>query len=402
MNLLIITLLAGIFLFIPFAFHLFTLKEGNVLLNRLLGLLFLNRAIQSLYYLQAYYFHNFYLNGLIFLSPLATFLTPPLMFVYVRAFIYDENHFRKRDWLHFLPVISYFIFYVIKFLVDWFMLDNAHLLYNRYVISSENLQTQNLHLLLNIRVTYFLFYFLWVVKLFWDKRRKSSIQLNSIIRNWLIFFVSSLFMIHLVIFLSLNFLLDKEHLVNSYFQFGWVTAFTIMLTASFMIYIFKQPMILYGYLYNKMHFHQKEADNNLIESVPTESFSIPEEEKIGKSFSLLSQDQIDYYIESLNKCISAEKPYLDSELKLRELSSMVNIPEHHCSYLLNQVLNISFRDYINKLRVEHFINEFPRLSSSLTMESMANASGFKSKNTFYTAFKKETGKTPREYFSMEE
>ena len=66
----------------------------------------------------------------------------------------------------------------------------------------------------------------------------------------------------------------------------------------------------------------------------------------------------------------------------------------------DKLMVISFSTYINRLRVEEFID----IVSNEKMRSYLSAAlkvGFSSKATFNRAYKKETGKSPRIYFRME-
>ena len=93
-----------------------------------------------------------------------------------------------------------------------------------------------------------------------------------------------------------------------------------------------------------------------------------------------------------------EKPFLNSDYSITQLSKEVGIPSRELSKVVNQYLNQNFSDYINNFRVE----EFKRLvqdpeNRKFSILSMAMEAGFRSKSTFNTAFKKFTGKTPSEY-----
>jgi AraC-like DNA-binding protein len=74
-------------------------------------------------------------------------------------------------------------------------------------------------------------------------------------------------------------------------------------------------------------------------------------------------------------------------------------PVHHCSYILNEGLGISFRDCINQYRVQYFIEQYPQRRYFLTLEAISKESGFKNESTFYKVFKKEKGVTPGRYFN---
>ena len=78
------------------------------------------------------------------------------------------------------------------------------------------------------------------------------------------------------------------------------------------------------------------------------------------------------------------------------MAKELNVPKHILSQYMNDRLNKSFSTFINELRVEK-AKEFLRTKTNLTIESIGYESGFNSKSTFFTAFKKFTEQTPSEY-----
>jgi AraC-like DNA-binding protein len=110
-------------------------------------------------------------------------------------------------------------------------------------------------------------------------------------------------------------------------------------------------------------------------------------------------EQIGWYLQLVENHMKEALPFLDPSFTIRQLSATLEIPVHHCSFVLNQGLGKNFREYINKYRVEYFIQEYPLRIANQTLESIANISGFKSSSTFYASFKKETGTSPTAYFS---
>ncbi|MGS2761827.1 helix-turn-helix domain-containing protein [Sinomicrobium sp. M5D2P9] len=88
--------------------------------------------------------------------------------------------------------------------------------------------------------------------------------------------------------------------------------------------------------------------------------------------------------------------YKNPELKLSALARALNVPPHTLSQFLNDNLEKSFTEFINEYRIE----EAKRLLVSndhYTIEGIGYESGFNSKSTFFTAFKKITGTTPSKY-----
>ncbi|NRB62331.1 MAG: AraC family transcriptional regulator [Saprospiraceae bacterium] len=88
--------------------------------------------------------------------------------------------------------------------------------------------------------------------------------------------------------------------------------------------------------------------------------------------------------------------FLDPNINLAKMAKELNVPKHILSQYMNDRLNKSFSTFINELRVEK-AKEFLRTKTNLTIESIGYESGFNSKSTFFTAFKKFTEQTPSEY-----
>ncbi len=120
-----------------------------------------------------------------------------------------------------------------------------------------------------------------------------------------------------------------------------------------------------------------------------------------KEHSLLSQSEIDGHLERLKELVINEKPYKDSELKLSDLAKMLSIQPHILSLVINQGLELNFYDFINFYRVEDVKKKL--LDSSLqhlSILGIAYEVGFNSKASFYRIFKKATGQTPSEYIKQ--
>lgn len=93
-----------------------------------------------------------------------------------------------------------------------------------------------------------------------------------------------------------------------------------------------------------------------------------------------------------------EKPYLSGELTATALAKSLNLSRHQLSNILNKQLGKNFYDYINELRAEEFKRRITlKENQNLTLLAIAFDSGFNSKTTFNTIFKKITGLTPSQY-----
>jgi len=96
--------------------------------------------------------------------------------------------------------------------------------------------------------------------------------------------------------------------------------------------------------------------------------------------------------------IETEKPYLNTDFSLHDISQALNIPRIRVTNCFSKELNTPFPSYRNKLRVAHAISLL-RAGAHLTtsIEGIAERSGFKSKSIFYAAFKEEYRTTPTEW-----
>lgn len=117
-----------------------------------------------------------------------------------------------------------------------------------------------------------------------------------------------------------------------------------------------------------------------------------------KSMGLSSQ-LFDEYKEKLCKSINIDKIYLDSDLRLDDLSKHIGISRHHVSQVINEHFEMGFFDLMNKYRVEEFEKILLSDSQNSSIIEIAYKSGFNNKVTFYKAFKKFKGTTPTSFLS---
>jgi len=100
----------------------------------------------------------------------------------------------------------------------------------------------------------------------------------------------------------------------------------------------------------------------------------------------------------LNNYMLQQKPFLKPHYKLKDLATDLQMPLHQLSAFLNKRLGMHFTDYLNQFRIKYCEDLIKNeRSSRINMKELVAKCGFHNRNTFTTAFKKFTGKTPSDY-----
>ena len=95
-----------------------------------------------------------------------------------------------------------------------------------------------------------------------------------------------------------------------------------------------------------------------------------------------------------------EKPFLNKELNINQVSVSLDIPSRELSFIINNHFGQRFTDFLNKYRIEYITKKINKeYLTNFTIEAIASEAGFASKSTFNLAFKKYHQCTPSEYFS---
>lgn len=113
--------------------------------------------------------------------------------------------------------------------------------------------------------------------------------------------------------------------------------------------------------------------------------------------SNLSEADKNLFIARIDFLMNEEKLFIKKDLKLRDLSEILNIPEYQISQVINEKSKYSFRDYINKFRIKEAKIKLSESHSKYTIEAIASEVGFNSRASFYKAFKKSTNITPSKF-----
>ena len=157
-------------------------------------------------------------------------------------------------------------------------------------------------------------------------------------------------------------------------------------------------LTLLTFLFGVFGFQQPCIFEEVVRFHPSETDSSKESDPIKYQRSGLKQKDVADYVNKIRKYMVIEKPYLDRELTIYDLSEQLKIPRHIISEVINEHMGKNFYNLVNDYRVNE-VKE--RMKSEdlqvITILGIAYDSGFNSKSSFNTIFKEKTGQTPSEY-----
>ena len=126
-----------------------------------------------------------------------------------------------------------------------------------------------------------------------------------------------------------------------------------------------------------------------------EKYSI---ESISKKHKMTGLDLIE---EKIKYKFEFDKVYLDPNLSISQLSESLGVSNEKLSFVINKKFNVNFRDLLNSYRINLAKEKLLSLENThQTILSISYDSGFNSQASFYRAFKKFEGISPKNYIAL--
>ena len=398
---------------------IFSFNRGYKSANKFLALFLFSVASYILCVYTLFLSHSIYWTTY-FIAPIPSFflLIGPSAYFYVRSILNDDTTFKKTDYLHFFIFILAFLGAIPFVFTSWQYkvevatnLQSNHWNLAKYKINKIVPNAINqairpphiiLYMILQWRLVYKAFY------------KKNSIQSNPtqtlLIKRWMLLYCSIFSVMAIAaIFIVLNNLsqTDKtKYLSNAFVPLLGCTIGFIMLIVALMIF----PNITYGLPISHLHLPLLQQQNDeLIHLVEIPQFNTDIAAQVEESDAQkdttdsnpLLQLFCDDYVVEINILIEnsiKEGCYLQADCSLGRLAIAIKVPLHHLSYYFNDIIKIKFTDWRNDLRIAYAINLMNSASiDNITLEAIAEQSGFTSRSTFIRAFKNNTTFTPSDY-----
>jgi AraC-like DNA-binding protein len=314
------------------------------------------------------------------------FLLAPSLYIGILYFVNPTKEFKRADWLHFLPFIIYAIV--------------EHICtYGKASISTFSLFDINNNVSFLVRDILPFLSLMYLIKSYKVlAKHQANIKLISstisqINLDWLVQF---LFILLLTIIIWIN---------DALFELPYLTEATPF------VYLVSIFFLAYFSIKQKAIFAFKEKDIKEISAVL--EFESKKNETIASAVDILkganvlkqkpklkrlNAEQVANLSAQLYLLMENDKLFLDNDLSLPTVAEKLGISIHETSFLINETTRDNFYNFINKYRVE----EAKKLLASSKIEELnilgiAFASGFNSKTTFNTTFKKLVGVSPSQY-----
>lgn len=296
-------------------------------------------------------------------------LMGPFLFLYASGVLTENFHFKKTHLFHFLP-------YFIKLFTGFGLIGYSHEIKIRVIavfLSGQASVSNSDKLMLSLQAIHLCVYIIMICRLIYSKKSLHAkdtfkvpvakrISWTSILLSCTILFCTSFF-IWLLIIMQTGFYNPTADYVNT-------------LISSIAIFVIAYQAMLQPELISP-EFKKKNNGNGVKDK---------DAEKIAEAIMKLMMD---------------EKYFLNADAELKDMSERLQVPAYICSKILNERFNKNFTDFINEYRVEEVKRRLSDpLFASYSILGIAMETGFGSKSSFNTAFKKHTGHTPSEYKSL--
>lgn len=347
------------------ALALFTIKAGNRVANRLLGLSLLALAVLILDFVM--YDTRLFLSVphlYPILDPVVLAVTPAF-FLYVRTLTEPDFVCTRRTWLHFVP----FVVLLLLLLPEALRGSEAKLQSYLEELATTELTPEAMVItgLINVQVlAYFLASLVSLNRAV--ARQADAGQPLPVSIRWLRGMVLALIAVSLLSAVFDYLPLARETGVNNY-----VTP--LLLT-----------VIVYGMGYLGIRQSQIFGPDALFGS----------KGKYRKS--VLNDEMATDVLQRLETLMADERPFLDGAISLPGLAQRLRVSTHLLSQVLNERLGRSFHSYIGELRVQETMARLAEPESDrYTLAEVAYAVGFNSLSAFNAAFKRHAGMSPSEY-----
>jgi AraC-like DNA-binding protein len=372
-------------------------KTSSIYKNKFLGVTLMLYSLFLLSYV--WWFEEKFILEAPFLlrtiNPLM-FLAMPFFYFFVRNTLSGENHLTKKDFVHFLPAILH----VLELIPLYFMsFEEKYELVSKIVDDPMQLDILAVGLLPGIWVDFFklflqVVYYVFAIRLLYMSRKiMKATYPQKPIQNWLLVSVGliGLLLFSHIIYVILNFLKLENIEIHGVLD----TLATICLVL---------PVFLLNFYMRINHSCVHGAE---LKTVKSQSKVEKLDGLISGSANNVSYEQVisnsadvDALEKRIDQLFRKEKLYLQPDLTLKQFAEKMEVSERNVSQFIKIKYGKGIKEFINYHRIEEALVLMQNgYLVSRSIEGLCFSVGFRSRITFFLAFKKFTGLNPTEYLS---
>ncbi len=303
----------------------------------------------------------------------------PFLYIYTCLIIEDKESLNSIKFIHFLP----FLLVTILILAGMNITPPGAPAYGRISpnISQENSPNiQWLIIFISVNISFIVYTIFIVIRLYRHNQNINnyfSSKPAKITLHWLrlstIAFLGTNIFIGILIFLSPQSSIINPGIAESYGLILFIFVFSIF--SNNQSWVFSEEIT-----------HSQAGKNA----------SAPDNKKYTRSG--LKENDVGDLLSAIEEYMEQEKPYLDSELTIFDLSKTLGIKRHYITQIINEHYKVNFCAYINNWRINYIKDKLKsERYSDATLLQLSIEAGFNSKATFNRAFKTFTGMTPSEF-----
>ncbi len=319
-----------------------------------------------------------------------TLLIGPVIFFYVQSLLNPTFTFTKKQWLHLLPGLIFIAWNITVAVTDRIILKQYFLMDGQ---NDPDFQTWYIA----AGLVSILFYLILCLR-YYNNYRKFIVQelsfADTVTFKWVRNFLIAYF---IYFFSSLVMGLLNLMLAGLNYQEQW---WYYLLFALLFYYI-----AITGYS-NSIETKVKYELDFLKYRLPlqlTAPITTTTEDAIYEEVTVAELPQKEQtalnsiWKEKVLEAVVQQKKYQNPELTLTDLAKDLQTNPSFLSKVINQSFQMNFNDFVNYYRIKEVKAKLKDSNNRhLTIMSMAYDAGFNSKATFNRAFKKHTGKNPKE------
>lgn len=330
-------------------------------------------------------------RNFLFYMPLQhTLLMGPIIYFYLQTLFQPTLKFQKKDWLHFLPGILYLLWCTVVFVTDRLVLKKYFLMDG---ISDPDFDNWYI----TAGLASLLFYLVLCIQ-YYRRYKQFILQEASFadaimfrwVRNFLVAFLTY-FLLNLVFHLVPLFGVDVDYIDSWWYYLLFALLFYYIAINGYSNSIEARMFFVLEMLsYKKQNLLT--APSPPID-VFVEDIAFEEVEPATREIT-----NLEAWKEKVLDKVVTKKAYANPELTLTDLARQLETNTSFLSKVINSGFEQNFNDFINYYRVEEVKQKLQtEAAGQVTIMSIAYDAGFNSKATFNRAFKKFTGKSPKDF-----